>query len=182
MARKIAPKPTVYQGVEFRSRLEARWAVFFDAAGIKWNYEPRWIQLESGPYLPDFILPELHLVVEVKPVFNGPAIDRLDEAVNVLNEDSNVDWEGVLLTQGNLSVPSLIDKDGPVKVIGIECPIPGFVWCECPICGRVALGNLGLPWLNCDEHARWDDRRTTEATPKLRGSYQKAIRAFTRVR
>ncbi len=31
---------TVYNGYKFRSRLEARWAVFFDAAGIKYEYEP----------------------------------------------------------------------------------------------------------------------------------------------
>ena len=31
---------TVYNGYRFRSRLEARWAVFFDAAGIKYEYEP----------------------------------------------------------------------------------------------------------------------------------------------
>jgi len=33
-------KPTKYAGITFRSRLEARWAVFFDALGISWEYEP----------------------------------------------------------------------------------------------------------------------------------------------
>ena len=35
------PKPieTTYNGVRLRSRLEARWAVFFDALGVKWLYE-----------------------------------------------------------------------------------------------------------------------------------------------
>ncbi|NJO82415.1 MAG: hypothetical protein HC828_06055 [Blastochloris sp.] len=32
--------PTTYQGYRFRSRIEARWAVFFDALGIRWVYEP----------------------------------------------------------------------------------------------------------------------------------------------
>ena len=31
---------TVYNGYRFRSRLEARWAVFFEAAGIEYEYEP----------------------------------------------------------------------------------------------------------------------------------------------
>ena len=31
---------TEYKGYRFRSRLEARWAVFFDACGVKWEYEP----------------------------------------------------------------------------------------------------------------------------------------------
>lgn len=33
--------PTMYKGIQFRSRLEARWAVFFDTLGIKWEYEPQ---------------------------------------------------------------------------------------------------------------------------------------------
>ena len=31
--------PTKYNNYLFRSRLEARWAVFFDAAKIKYEYE-----------------------------------------------------------------------------------------------------------------------------------------------
>ena len=31
---------TKYGGCYFRSRLEARWAVFFDHLGIEWLYEP----------------------------------------------------------------------------------------------------------------------------------------------
>lgn len=46
---------TVYKGYRFRSRLEARWAVFFDALGVKWEYEPQGFELEDGTrYLPDF--------------------------------------------------------------------------------------------------------------------------------
>lgn len=29
-----------YSGYKFRSRLEARWAVFFTALGLQWVYEP----------------------------------------------------------------------------------------------------------------------------------------------
>lgn len=45
---------TRYKGYRFRSRLEARWAVFFDALGLKWEYEPEGFELPSGRYLPDF--------------------------------------------------------------------------------------------------------------------------------
>lgn len=34
---------TVYKGYLFRSRLEARWTIFFDSLGIKWEYEPEGI-------------------------------------------------------------------------------------------------------------------------------------------
>ena len=31
---------TVYHGYEFRSRIEARWAVVFDTLDLEWEYEP----------------------------------------------------------------------------------------------------------------------------------------------
>jgi hypothetical protein len=62
---------TRYKGHRFRSRLEARWAVFFDALKIKWTYEPEGFELrDGGRYLPDFFLPTHDLWVEIKA---GPA-------------------------------------------------------------------------------------------------------------
>lgn len=59
---------TEYKGYLFRSRLEARWAVFFDAMGIEWQYEFEGYVLEDGTkYLPDFYLPKFKKYVEVKP-------------------------------------------------------------------------------------------------------------------
>lgn len=63
--------PTTYNGVRFRSRLEARWAAYFDfRSDIRWSYEP----LEMPGWIPDF---SLHLsafdkpfLAEVKPIFN----------------------------------------------------------------------------------------------------------------
>lgn len=46
---------TRYKGYRFRSRLEARWAVFFEALGYQWEYEPEGFVMPSGVhYLPDF--------------------------------------------------------------------------------------------------------------------------------
>ena len=60
---------TQYKGYRFRSRLEARWAVFFDALGIQWEYETEGFDLgEAGWYLPDFWLPELDMYIEIKGV------------------------------------------------------------------------------------------------------------------
>jgi hypothetical protein len=50
----IQPIQTAYHGCLFRSRLEARWAVFFDTLQIPWEYEPEGFQTSAGPYLPDF--------------------------------------------------------------------------------------------------------------------------------
>jgi hypothetical protein len=58
---------TVYNGYRFRSRLEARWAVFFGTLGIEYQYEPEGFDLgEAGWYLPDFWLPEIKCWVEIK--------------------------------------------------------------------------------------------------------------------
>jgi len=59
---------TEYKGYRFRSRLEARWAVFFDTLGIAWEYEKEGYDLgKAGWYLPDFWLPEAKTWLEVKP-------------------------------------------------------------------------------------------------------------------
>ena len=65
---KIKAISTNYSGHLFRSRLEARWAVFFDHMGVRWEYEPEGYELSDGLwYLPDFYLPEYKCWVEVKP-------------------------------------------------------------------------------------------------------------------
>ena len=62
---------TFYKDHFFRSRLEARWAVYFDSLKQKWEYEPEGFILENGvKYLPDFFIPELDAYVEVKPSIN----------------------------------------------------------------------------------------------------------------
>lgn len=62
----ISAIPTDYRGVHFRSRLEAKWACFFDNVGWPWEYEP----FDLQGYIPDFILPLKpgHVLFEVKPV------------------------------------------------------------------------------------------------------------------
>lgn len=67
MVLNIKPIETIYNGYRFRSRLEARWAVFFDALGVEYDYEPEGFDLgDLGFYLPDFYLPENKWFVEVK--------------------------------------------------------------------------------------------------------------------
>ena len=58
---------TVYKGYKFRSRLEARWAVFLDALDLKWEYEKEGYVLPSGYYLPDFWISTVNMWAEVKP-------------------------------------------------------------------------------------------------------------------
>ena len=59
--------PTRYKGIQFRSRLEAKWAAFFDLLGWRWEYEP---STPFSQWIPDFVLlphEGSRVYVEVKP-------------------------------------------------------------------------------------------------------------------
>lgn len=58
--KPIRPIETRYAGCRFRSRLEARWAVFLDTVGVSWEYEPEGFETSAGRYLPDFRVPVGH--------------------------------------------------------------------------------------------------------------------------
>lgn len=60
------------RGVRFRSRLEARWAAFFELCAWPWEYEP---ELGLDGWIPDFaLIAGRTLLVEVKPAIG---IDEL---------------------------------------------------------------------------------------------------------
>ena len=65
--------PTTYNGIRFRSRLEAKWACFFNQVGWRWHYEP----IDLNGWIPDFLIETkgLPLLVEVKP------ISKMDPAI-----------------------------------------------------------------------------------------------------
>jgi len=74
--------PTIYAGVQFRSRLEAKWAAFFDLIGWRWEYEP----FDLAGWIPDFLLiGASSVLVEVKPVLKFPAFmaDRITPLVDL---------------------------------------------------------------------------------------------------
>ena len=74
------PIPTRYKGYNFRSRTEARWAVYFDAIGCDWEYEPEGFILQDGSkYLPDFYLKSVGMWAEVKP--GWPTDEEIKKAV-----------------------------------------------------------------------------------------------------
>lgn len=81
-APTIAALPTPFDGIEYRSRLEARWAVLFRELGMPFSYEPEGYELpemfvQTAPnsgtallpahYLPDFWLPQASAFLEIKP-------------------------------------------------------------------------------------------------------------------
>ena len=66
MEKSIKPIETKYNGFRFRSRLEARWAVFFDLIGLKYEYEVEGFEMNGIRYLPDFYIPSLDRWFEIK--------------------------------------------------------------------------------------------------------------------
>lgn len=78
----LKPIETVYKGYKFRSRLEARWAVFFDAIGLKWQYEIEGFKLSNDEYyLPDFKITTINKQIwwiEIKPL-DDPGDGKLQQ-------------------------------------------------------------------------------------------------------
>jgi len=101
----IRSKKTPYNGILFRSKLEAKWAVFFDSLGVGYKYEPEWDEVDIGigyiQYKPDFYLPDLDLWIEVKPVgFGKMKYENIKKA-----EGWAKDYDGLLVLVGPPSAP-----------------------------------------------------------------------------
>ena len=82
--------PTMYNEVQFRSRLEATWAAFFDLCEWDWDYEP----IDLNGWIPDFIIHgEKNIYVEVKPFTE---IEQFDEAIEKI-DGTGIDKDILLL-------------------------------------------------------------------------------------
>lgn len=75
---RIKSLPTAYQGTIYRSRTEARWAVFFTENDIPFQYESEGFDLGGTWYLPDFWLPAAKSWFEVKP--DEPTVAEIKKA------------------------------------------------------------------------------------------------------
>ena len=140
----IQPIDTTYHGYKFRSRLEARWAVFLDALALSWQYEPEGFILTDGTrYLPDFRVKDIGWL-EIKPERATSAEQgRLSGVV------SGTETPGFLL-MGNIPDPEETYLEvGPDPLFDIQAFWPmgggavvtdwGYWFCVCPICGKVGI-------------------------------------------
>lgn len=95
---KFSAIPTMYSGVQFRSRLEAKWAAFFDIVGWQWEYEP----FDLGGWIPDFYVwpwaanTTGGFLIEIKPAFSLSDfdVDRYESRVNACDLEG---YEGIVL-------------------------------------------------------------------------------------
>lgn len=148
---------TVYNGYRFRSRLEARWAVFFDVLGIKYEYEKEGYDLDGVQYLPDYWLPEQKCWFEVKG--QCPTREEYRKAKLLARHGGNY----VYIAIGEIKIPpdEFPTDDGgmPPAPVGPEVyctqiceydPLsqeldsvypdwPYSFWCECPSCGKLEI-------------------------------------------
>lgn len=93
---QFAAHPTTYRGTRFRSRLEARWAAFFDLLAWRWEYEP----FDLYGWVPDFRIEQAAnnpLLVEVKPFVRPtpaqfkPIRDKIRGAI------AETEWDALLI-------------------------------------------------------------------------------------
>ncbi len=114
---KIAPNaiPTDYNGIRFRSRLEARWAVFYDSLQIDYLYEEEGFDLKNVWYLPDFYLPAQDCYVEVK----GP--NPTDEDIRKADMLSKSSEKDVFLFYGAIPAATLGEEDSPYGFGALAC-------------------------------------------------------------
>lgn len=119
---------THYNGYRFRSRLEARWAVFLDVVGLSWLYEAEGYDLGAdGRYLPDFWLPALGCWLEIKGA--RPTGGEVRKAVALAGQAGRA----VVVFHGAID-PRIL---GGIATTGY---IPdAYIWAGCGVCGWVDI-------------------------------------------
>jgi hypothetical protein len=121
---------TEYRGYRFRSRLEARWAVFFDVLDIEWEYEPEGFDLgNAGYYLPDFYLRGLGTWIEIKP--------KGDPSGDAYEKMWAFDGRLIILAGTPGRIDGTWDDRHPYD--GHVSGDFQYVWCECPGCGSIDI-------------------------------------------
>ena len=136
----IKPIETFWMGYRFRSRLEARWAVFFETLGLRWEYEKEGFVLpRSGQkYLPDFYIRGLGFF-EIKPLpddFIGGPIwppEGSPESEFFLEEGRG----GILY--GIPGIVEDIEYDASCPYVGSIVSDGPYFFCECPDCGVIGF-------------------------------------------
>lgn len=180
---------TAYDGRLFRSRAEARWAAFFKALGLVYEYEPEGFQLVARRYLPDFRLNlktlghVKPLWVEVKPAkWNDDG--KLEEMADLLPHDHRAtqvpSLEAYLDIVKNQSdeLPCWFGySDGLFDRLGFDS---GFMFCICPDCrtpgfehgGRAARICCCSQPTNADGHP---DKNYQSSSPLMMDAFRYAL-------
>lgn len=167
----LEPIGTIYDCHRFRSRLEARWAVFFKKLGIKYEYEKEGFNLDGNWYLPDFWLPNQQCWIEIKG--EEPTAEEIEIASKLAHHSGYI----VYIFFGQIEIPGADNEnDGAYLYDSLELSDNCQFWCECPKCGELGIEFEGrahrLP-CNCFDEEK--DRRGYNAhSEKLIAAYKAA--------
>lgn len=162
---------TEWNNTLFRSRTEAKWAHFFDALSIAYEYEPEGFEMEGIKYLPDFWMPSLNAYIEIKGV--QPNEEECEKARR-LNLGSGFP---VYIFFGNPKVPTLPHCDSAWKYTDGRLNT-AYWWTECLICRCVGPASEGcvlhLPCAGCGSEI--EDWKLVHGhnTPRLKRAYREA--------
>lgn len=152
---EIYPISTEYRGIVFRSRLEARWAVFFDFVNIPFRYEPRVDEIDFCGgltfYKPDFWLIGMDMWVEVKPF----PFCKLSFAETKKAEGWAKEYGQILILSGTPCIPNEKTESHYLLSFNEEKNkfflIKNMWWCECPKCHLVGIRPGGGTPGECDK-------------------------------
>lgn len=148
---------TQYKGYRFRSRLEARWAVFFDALGVAWEYEKEGYDLGVvGYYLPDFWLPQQKCWVEIKP--DELSRTETDKALALAKMTERFVFVLFQVQPYRMyeTPAGDIALEGSNKYFSPSGDWDGMsMWGVCPICGAKQIGHLGSHRVSYEDE--WDN-------------------------
>ena len=165
---------TTFRGCRFRSRLEARWAVFMHALKVPYVYEPEGYDLDDGIcYAPDFWLPDQDCFLEIKPV--EPSEEETVKAGKLAIFTKKM----VMICFGPIEVPS--DHGGGDSMHAIFPPFSRepfgwdspYLWCHCPHCHRVGIQFDGYAdRINCKCPKQTGDKGSNYESPRLVRAYE----------
>jgi hypothetical protein len=170
--------PTLFDGILFRSRLEARWACFYKTLGIKYSYEHEGYQGLNGiRYLPDFYIEHLDCFIEIKGQVPNP---KEEEKAKFLSDGLD---KNVYIFFGGF--PHIRDVDNfesdSATKFSPKCGWDNYYkWCECEQCGFLGIEYMARSHrLNCkckqERVAKFDDKGYNGLSNKLIRAYDKAI-------
>ncbi len=176
--------PTIYKGIEYRSRLEARWAVFFERIGLDAQYEPFEIENNGLTYTPDFLAMNgfngKNPIIEIKP--REISQQYLDYLLKIRDPKKSV----FLVFVGNPLVGN-IEIDDDLNIVGVvrDCiwqpdgyyihtvnsngilnnvAAKGFWLNTCSVCGQMNINHRKVDYMptciNCN--GRIDIRKYKE--------------------
>lgn len=164
---------TVYNGYKFRSRLEARWAMFFDSLGVAYEYEPEGFDLTEVAggsktvwYLPDFYLPELNCFAEVKG--RKPTVEEMAKAKWL----SEISEEAVVILWGKMECPTGYEVDDRNYFFNLQQVYKAAHFATCSTCNEVGIYADVFDYVcpDCGNKVQFDHWSIQEAYRKAKQS------------